>query len=66
LSNNAVTCVYKHVVQVTRRTGEDVTQIIEEDNIITDEQLSTVKEVTQVVDFDCNLTEDEKKSMNSF
>ena len=52
LSNKAVTCVYKHVVEVTR-TGEDVTQIMEEDN--------TVEELTQVVDSDCNLTDDENQ-----
>ena len=56
-----VTCEYKHVVSVTRRTGEDVIQVMEEYNIITDDQLSTVKEVTQVVDSDYNLTEEEQK-----
>ena len=56
-----VTCVYKHVDEVTRTTFEDVTQVMEEDNIITDDQLSTVEEVTQVVDSDCNLTEEEQK-----
>ena len=61
MDNRAVTCVYKHVVPVTRRTSEDVTPIMEEYNIITDDQLSTVEEVTQVVDSDCNLTEEEQE-----
>ena len=34
---------------------------MEEYNIITDDQLSTVEEVTQVVDSDYNLTEEEQK-----
>ena len=34
---------------------------MEEYNIFTDDQLSTVEEVTQVVDSDCNLTEEEQK-----
>ena len=59
--DKAVTCVYKLVVEVTRRTGEDVIQVMEEYNIITDDQLSTVEEVTQVVDSDYNLTEEEQK-----
>ena len=61
MKNRAVTYVYKHVVPVTRRSNEDVTPIMEEYNIITDDQLSTVEEVTQVVDSDCNLTEEEQE-----
>ena len=64
MDNRAVTCVYKHVVPVTRRTSEDVTPIMEEEaNIITDDQFSTVEEVPQVVDSDSTLTDKEKKSM---
>ena len=63
-ANSTVSCVYKHVLPVTRRTSEDVTQIMEEEaNIITDDQFSTVEEVPQVVDSDSNLTDEEKKSM---
>ena len=65
MANSAVSGLYKHVVPVTRRTSEDVTQIMEEEaNIITDDQFSTVEEVPQVVDSDFNLTDEEKKSMN--
>ena len=60
LGNRAVICVYKHVVRVTRRTSEDVTPFMEEYNINTDDQLFTIEEVTQVVDSDCNLTEEEQ------
>ena len=62
MKNRAVTCEYKHIVPVTRRTSEDVTPIMEEEaNIITDDQFSTVEEVPQVVDSDSNLTDEEKK-----
>ena len=64
MANSTVSCVYKQVVPVTRRTSEDVTPIMEEEaNIITDDQFSTVEEVPQVVDSDSNLTDEEKKSM---
>ena len=53
--------VYKHVDEVTRTTVEDVTQVMEEDNIISDDQLSTVEDVTQVVESDSHLTEEEQK-----
>jgi len=47
LTNMPVTCLYKHVDEVTRRTVEDVTEVVDsDDNIISDDQLSSVEDVT--------------------
>ena len=57
-----VTCVYKHVNEVTRTTVEDVTQVVEEDNIISDDQLSSVVSRMNNInnESDSHLTEQEQ------
>ena len=45
-----VTCVYKHIDEVTRRTVEDVTEVVDSDNnIISDDQLSSVENKSYIL-----------------
>ena len=58
-----VTCVYKHVDEVTRRTVEHVTEVVHsDDNINSDDQLSSVEDVPEVVNSDDNIISDEQLS----
>jgi len=63
LSNSPVTCVYKHVDEVTRRTVEHVTEVVHsDDNMNSDDQLFSDEGVTEVVDSDENMNSDYKLS----
>jgi len=63
LSNSPVTCVYKHVDEVTRRTVEHVREVVDsDDNMNSDDQLSSDEGVTEVVDSDDNIDSDDQLS----